>query len=233
MNSMTCREFDEVVHGFVRMELLDVNVREAALDHTAHCASCADRMTQAVMLAEASEMACGNLREQQTPARVEAAVLAAFRHHHRRANWRRTFEWTAVGAVAATVLALVWTFAGPSRGQSTPSPKKDVSSQTTGPLDAQLNVPAQPATSVSSTEAEVLSAGIGETLAADDFVQLPYADAIGPEDLGMVVRVQLTRASLTELGYPATDSLNPEDDLVSADVLVGEDGWPRAVKVIQ
>jgi hypothetical protein len=35
------------------------------------------------------------------------------------------------------------------------------------------------------------------------------------------------------LGYPATDSLNPEDDLVSADVLVGEDGWPRAVKVIQ
>ena len=35
MNSMTCREFDEVVHGFVRMDLLDVTVREAALDHTA------------------------------------------------------------------------------------------------------------------------------------------------------------------------------------------------------
>ena len=233
MNNMTCREFDGVVHGYVRMELLDMNVREAALDHAAHCASCADRMTEAALLAEASEAACGNLREQQTPSRVEAAVLAAFRQHHRRVSWRRTFEWAAVGAVAATVLAVVWTFTGFSKGRSSPSPRKDVSSKASGPLDAQAIVPEQPGSSVPGEDAGVATAGIGETLAAQDFVQLPFADAIGPEDLGMVVRVQLTRASLTELGYPATDSLNPEDDLVSADVLVGEDGWPRAVKVIQ
>jgi hypothetical protein len=72
---------------------------------------------------------------------------------------------------------------------------------------------------------------IGENLAGEDFVPLPFADEIGPEDLGMVVRVQLTRASLTELGYPVTDT--PDDDLISADVLVGEDGWPRAVRVVQ
>ena len=76
-----------------------------------------------------------------------------------------------------------------------------------------------------------MSAGIGETLAADDFVQLPYADAIGPEDLGMVVRVQLTRASLAQLGYPVAET--PDEDLILADVLVGEDGWPRGVKLIQ
>ena len=29
--SMTCREFDDVVHAFVRMELLDLTLREAAL----------------------------------------------------------------------------------------------------------------------------------------------------------------------------------------------------------
>ena len=33
MSEMTCREFDQVVHGFVRMELLDMNLREAALEH--------------------------------------------------------------------------------------------------------------------------------------------------------------------------------------------------------
>jgi hypothetical protein len=233
MNNMMCREFGEIVHGYVRMELLDVNVREAVADHAAHCASCADRMTEATLLAEASEAAHRNLREQQTPPRVEAAVLAAFRHHHRRAVWRRTFEWAAVGAVAAMVLALAWTFAGPSRSPSAPALKKDVSSKTGGPLDAQASVPEQSAPSIPAAAAGVVNAGIGETLAAEDFVQLPYAEAIGPEDLGMVVRVQLTRASLTELGYPATDTLNPEEDLVSADVLVGEDGWPRAVKVIQ
>ena len=72
---------------------------------------------------------------------------------------------------------------------------------------------------------------IGGNLAADKFVPLPFAEKIGPEDLGMVVRVQLTRASLAELGYPVTDT--PDDDLISADVLVGEDGWPRAVRVVQ
>ena len=41
MNDMTCREFENVVHGFVRMELLDVTVRESALDHSARCGNCA------------------------------------------------------------------------------------------------------------------------------------------------------------------------------------------------
>ena len=81
------------------------------------------------------------------------------------------------------------------------------------------------------SETEEANAVIGENLAGEDFVPLPFADEIGPQDLGMVVRVQLTRASLTELGYPVTDT--PDDDLISADVLVGEDGWPRAVRLVQ
>ena len=232
MNSMTCREFDQVVHGFVRMELLDVSVREAALDHAAHCNNCAARMTEAAILAEAIEAACGNLREQQTPPSVETAVLAAFRNHHRRAAWRRTFEWSAIGAVAATALIFLWTVAGPSKGQSGSSPRKDVSSKETGPLDAHASVSLPPASFTEADSGEV-NAGIGEMLATQDFIPLPYAEAIGPEDLGMVVHVQLTRASLTELGYPVGDSLNPDEDLISADILVGEDGWPRAVKVVQ
>jgi hypothetical protein len=231
MNGMTCREFDEVVHGFVRMELLDVTLREAALDHAARCGNCAERLAEATALAEASETARVSLRGQQAPPSVEIAVVAAFRDHHRRAAWRRTFEWAAIGAVAAMVLVFLWTVAGPSRGQSSPSPRKDVSSQSSGPLDAQRSVSSQPADIVPVAETEEVNAGIGETLATDDFVPLPYADEIGPEDLGIVVRVQLTRASLAELGYPVIDT--PDDDLISADVLVGEDGWPRAVRVVQ
>ncbi len=233
MSDMTCREFDEVVHGFVRMELLDVKVREAALDHASHCASCAARMTEAAILAEATELAGRTLREQQAPQNLEAAVVAAFRKHHRRRTWLRTLEWAAIGAVAAVVLIFLWAHTGGSRGPLAPSPGKDVSSKATKPLDAQVMAPSELDSSVPAAETEEVNVGIGETLADKDFVPLPFADAIGPDDLGMIVRVQLSRASLTELGYPATDSLNPDEDLVSADVLVGEDGWPRAVKVIQ
>ena len=70
MKEMTCREFDEVVHGFVRMELLDVNVREAALEHAAHCELCSERLADAAALAEASEMMGRSAHEEQTPPRV-------------------------------------------------------------------------------------------------------------------------------------------------------------------
>jgi hypothetical protein len=231
MNGMTCREFDEVVHAFVRMELLDVALREEAVDHAARCGNCAERMAEAGALAEATETAGKSLRELQAPPSVETAVMAAFRTHHRHAAWRRRFEWAAMGAAAALVLFFLWTTTGPSKGQSSPSPRKDVSSQSNEPLDAQATVPSQPDEIVPTAETEEANAVIGENLAGEDFVPLPFADEIGPEDLGMVVRVQLTRASLTELGYPVTDT--PDDDLISADVLVGEDGWPRAVRLVQ
>jgi hypothetical protein len=233
MNGMTCKEFDQVVHGFVRMEVLDVTLREAALDHAARCPNCAERLAEANALAEASESVCKSLREQQTPPGVETVVLAAFRNHHRRAAWRRTFEWAAIGAVAAMVLVFLWTVAGPSRGQSSPTPRKDVSSHSSGPLDAKGFASSPSAEIIPVAETEEVNAATGETLATEDFVPLPFADEIGPEDLGIVVRVQLTRASLAELGYPVTYTPDLDEDLISADVLVGEDGWPRAVRVVQ
>jgi hypothetical protein len=72
---------------------------------------------------------------------------------------------------------------------------------------------------------------LATTYAASDFVPVTFAEGISPEDPGMIVRVQLTRASLAELGYPLADA--PDEDLIPADVLVGEDGWPRAVRLVQ
>src|ERR1700730_12426507 len=144
MKEMTCREFDEIVHGFVRMELLDVNVREAVLEHAAHCELCAQRMADAAGLAEATEMMGKNAREEQAPPLVEAALLAAFRNQHRRASWRRTLEWACVGAAAAVLLVFLWTVSGRSKGQLSPAPEKDVSSQSGIPLEAKVPAAAKP-----------------------------------------------------------------------------------------
>ena len=144
MKEMTCREFDEAVHGFVRMELLDVNVREAVLEHTAHCESCAQRMLDAAALVEASEMTGKRLRAEQTPAHVEASLLAAFRSLHRGASWRRRLEWAGVGAAAAVLLIFLWTVSGRLKGQSQTAPRKDSSSQSKQPVEAKVAVsPAQ------------------------------------------------------------------------------------------
>jgi hypothetical protein len=231
MSEMTCREFDEVVHGFVRMELLDVNVREAALEHAAHCELCSERLADATALAEASEMMGKSAREEQTPPRVEALLVAAFRNHHHRASWRRTLEWASVGAAAAVLLVFLWTAGGRSKAPSSPAPRKDASSQSGMPQEAKA--PASPTLNEATlvADAEVSDASVSGTYAASDFVPVPFTGAITPDDPGMIVRVQLTRSSLAQLGYPVAET--PDEDLILADVLVGEDGWPRGVKLIQ
>jgi hypothetical protein len=231
MSEMTCREFDEVVHGFVRMELLDVHVREAALEHAAQCELCSRRMADAATLAEASEMLVKSARGEQTPAHVEASLVAAFHSHHRRASWRRTWEWASVGAAAAVLLIFLWTVSGRSKGQTQTSPRKDVASQTLQPVEAKVAASPAQNESAQDVEVEIPDTSTSEAFVASDFVPVPFTAGIVPGDPGMVVRVQLTRASLTELGYPIAET--PDEDLILADVLVGEDGWPRAVKLVQ
>jgi len=231
MKEMTCREFDEVVHGFVRMELLDVNVREAALEHAGHCELCSQRMADAAALADASGTVGRIAREDQTPPHVEALLLAAFRNHHRRASWRRSLEWASVGAAAAVLLVFLWTAGGRPKGQTTPPARKDASSQSGIPLEAKVPASLAEDESTQGAEVEIPDTSTSEAFVASDFVAVPYTAGISPDDPGMVVRVQLTRASLSELGYPIAET--PDEELILADVLVGEDGWPRAVKLVQ
>ena len=231
MSEMTCREFDEVVHAFVRMELLDVNVREAALEHAAHCGLCSERMADAAALAEASEGLGKSARGEQAPPRVETSLRLAFRNHHRRATWRRTLEWTSVGAAAAILLIFLWTVSGRSNGPSVPAPRKGVSSQSQAPQEAKGPATVNHGEAAPSADAVVEDASATGTYAATDFVPVPFTGAISADDPGMVVRVQLTRSSLAQLGYPV--AVTPDEDLILADVLVGVDGWPRGVKVIQ
>lgn len=231
MSDMTCREFDEIVHGFVRMELLDVNVREAALEHAAHCELCLERMADAAALVEASETIAKIVQGMQTPAHVETSLRVAFRSHHRRVTWRRALEWVSVGASAAILLIFLWAANGRSRGQAPSVPKKDVSSRSGMPLDAKESAASKQGEVSPAADVTVADASGSASYSPSDFVPVPFTGTITPDDPGMIVRVQLTRSSLAQLGYPVAET--PDEGLILADVLVGEDGWPRGVKLIQ
>jgi hypothetical protein len=231
MKELTCREFDEAIHEFVRMELLDVNKRNAVAEHAAHCVLCAGRMAEATVLAEASEAMGARAREIQAPRQLEAALLAEFRNHHRRVSGRRTLEWAVVGAAAAVLLVFLWTAGWRSRENASPAPRKDVSSQSNGPAEAKATVRREPDEPTSQASVEDTSVPASDSYVASDFVPVPFTGGISSDDSGMIVRVQLTRASLAQLGYPVAEA--PDGELIRADVLVGEDGWPRGVKLVQ
>jgi hypothetical protein len=138
-----------------------------------------------------------------------------------------------VGAAAAVLLIFLWTAHGHSSRPLPPpaTPKNDASSQPRVPLDARAPDVSKQALMVAKQDAAGVNSAATEPYLASDFVPVPFTGAISSDDPGMVVRVQLTRSSLAQLGYPVAET--PDEDLIFADVLVGEDGWPRGVKLIQ
>lgn len=61
---------------------------------------------------------------------------------------------------------------------------------------------------------------------AGEFFEIPYAPALSDYDSGQVVRVNLRGSSVWRLGVPVLT------DKVQADVLVGDDGIARAIRLV-
>jgi hypothetical protein len=72
-------------------------------------------------------------------------------------------------------------------------------------------------------------AGKGDTYGASQFVVLPYGQSDVPLEHPVIVRVQVPESELSRLGIslPAMS----KNTRVEADLLVGQDGIPRAVRV--
>jgi len=66
---------------------------------------------------------------------------------------------------------------------------------------------------------------------AASFYPLPEADELPPLETSLVVRVQLPVSSLELMGFPVSEEAGVEP--VEAEVLLGQDGLARGVRLIQ
>jgi hypothetical protein len=176
-------------------------------------------------LQDALKALAQSTEQEKAPDRVRDAVLGAFRN-------RRTLRkqpagkpalhiaWAAVLAVLVPAAASWW-----SDAQLQPVPPVFMARQQEPaaelppeePLRFAVRQPGPPA-DAAETQPEI---------AVTDFLDLHYT---GPaSDSYQVVRVRMNRASLIQYGLP----VNPEKtDPVDADLLIGEDGIPRAVRFV-
>ena len=65
---------------------------------------------------------------------------------------------------------------------------------------------------------------------AESFYRLPDADILPPLDSAVIVRVQLPLSSLAAMGVPVDEDRASES--VQADLLLGQDGLARGVRLI-
>ncbi|HEV2687835.1 MAG TPA: hypothetical protein VGV35_04750 [Bryobacteraceae bacterium] len=159
----------------------------------------------------------------EAPAYMERRLLAEFRQRQSAAR-RRNVWWTVggVAAVAAAILVMLWM--QPAQRKAAPSV-----ASVSNPL---------PAKAASPSIAPVLQPAVRIRKPARrpgpeqlSFYALPDSDALPPLENATVVRVQLPMSSLRLIGFPISEDRAGER--IQADVLLGQDGLARGVRLVQ
>jgi len=91
------------------------------------------------------------------------------------------------------------------------------------------STPVRLAASNSSANSSVLASPSEQAEVVTDF--FPLIDSAAPFERGQMLRVQLPAAAMQAVGLPVREE--HLSDLVHADVLVGEEGMPRAIRFVK
>lgn len=165
----------------------------------------------------------------RTPESVERVLLGELRRRNRMAAIRRL---AGAGAIAATTLfGLFWMRpdSSPVAPKTTPAPVAAVAPP--APVEVAIARPAPP---------PVRRPAVGQArprrvveptpqLPAE-FIPVGAWQALEPMERGAIVRVRMPKSSLPAMGIPVSgDRWN---EFIPADIVLGEDGTMRAVRIV-
>ena len=170
-------------------------------------------------------------REREAPPEVEARLLGEFRSRRRSGR-----HWAVIAAIAASLVitALWWTNRVPQPAVSAGPPVLHMP-ETAGPV-----AEAEPTPKVVRAPRRVAPGALAVRLSerqrqpqphevvTDFFPLMNPAPSFGR---GQMLRVQLPATAMQTVGLPVPEE--HLDDLVQADVLVGEEGMPRAIRFVR
>ncbi|MDZ4802374.1 MAG: hypothetical protein SGI92_29795 [Bryobacteraceae bacterium] len=166
----------------------------------------------------------------QAPEFMETRLRAAFRENHAVKPWWQAWRlWAGIAMAGLITCAVVYRVAPVPIAAKVPSAPAPVPQPVVAASETPAKAKAPRPTPRRRTEP--VPAVTASTTEAEEFYAIPYAPPITAQDRGEVIRVRLPRQSLRSMGFP----VNPERlfERVPADVLVGEDGIPRGIRLIR
>ena len=221
---MKCEEFEAIglERSGLRMSELDVALRQSAAEHAARCASCAALQESWQEARIALQALRETTRDAETPQRVEMRLLHEFGMRHRT---RKVRSAAIFAAWALATAALV--FAGVSWWNWKLT-------QTHGNVSAGNVVKRNTSVPSVNTRPSEVDTSEEPTLIADndagDFTLLPGSLPQETDD-STIVRVGMERGALSALGLQVNEER--VGDWIQVDLLVGQDGLPKAVRLLQ
>jgi hypothetical protein len=218
---MKCEEFEAIglERTGSRVDELDAALRAAAAEHAAQCPNCAALQESWGEARIALQALRETTQDAETPQRVEMRLRHEFGMRHRRARARSVATLAAWALTVATVLVagLSWWNWKLAQGHHA-----DVSAGNT------VKTPA-PAPTLSATDTSEEATLIASN-DAGDFTLLP---GTWPQDVddSAIVRVGMQRGALSALGLLVNEER--ATDWIQVDLLIGQDGLPKAVRLPQ
>lgn len=216
---MTCRDFEADVVDLARGADIGADAEARLREHLDQCANCRARLAHEEELTAALKAMAGAEPLSTRVQAIEADLLAAFDRQRAAAETRpaaprpgparrNVRAWFAAAAVLVLAVA-AWQLAV----------RRPVPADETAGI-----MPARPAASPGS---ELAPRADGQETA---FVALPSAIGLPALESGRIVRVALPAAELPAYGFIVEP--RPVGGAVEADVLVGQDGQPRAIRFV-
>jgi hypothetical protein len=216
---MKCEEFEAIglERSGLRMSEVEAGLRDAAAEHAAQCPDCAALQESWQETRMALQALRETTRDAETPRRVEMRLLREFGMRHRTRKARTAAIFAAWALATAAVL-----FAGVSwwNGRLTQTHDGAVSAE----HGAKSNAPA-PTVPPSDAFDEAILVADNQ---AGDFALLPGSLPQEVDD-SAIVRVGMQRGALSALGLPVDEER--VSDWIQVDLLVGQDGLPKAVRL--
>ena len=216
---MKCEEFEAIglERSGLRMSEVDADQQAAAAEHAAQCPDCAALQESWQETRMALQALRETTRDAGAPQRVEMRLRHEFgmRHRLRRARAVAIFAAWTLAAAAVLVASVSWRNWRLARTHG-------------GAVSAGNTVQSKaptPAAAPSETSDEATLVADNE---AGDFTLLPGSLPQEVDD-SAIVRVGMQRGALSALGLPVNEER--VSDWIQVDLLVGQDGLPKAVRL--
>jgi hypothetical protein len=209
---MNCQEFWNTMPELAR------EPEDGHLEHVRECSACAALLNRQRTLASGLRTLAADWRSVEAPARVESRLTAAFLGQagltvlHPVTRW-----WVPLATWAAATAAVVGLAMFLVRDRQVVAPAHRTASSRV--QLAAVEPPANFETLGDASDTE------------SDFIPLPNAERIEPNEELNVVRVEVPRSAMIALGYAVGEDRASEP--VEAEVVLGADGLARAVRFLE
>ena len=256
---MNCQSFENIVTDLAREQLIAATLREEGLQHTSACPACAARLTEEQSLTANLRALALEMNSVGAPEATAEVLLTAFNEQQlsRQARPRRWNYLTRAAAALLLVTCGIGVAAWNLRTPLKPAVQDAVASAPhidatvpvlTGGHETTLAPPGKPAgvsnhrvrpravkprlrNAQLATAQSERAASLSETEVATDFMPIGYVNSASLQDGGSVVRVELPRSTIVSMGFAV--NMDRYGERVKADVLMGADGFARAIRLLQ